>query len=181
MKDWNVVATLYQEEHAVRRARQFLRQFGGVETTEFHNVLVMRVENIDDFLRDFSAAVDAEPGIFNDVSRVVPLRQTFDFADTEAFESKARAIALSWTAQLRGRSFYVRLHRRGLRSDLASPKEERFLDEALLSALDEAGAPGHIRFEDPDAVIDVETVGHRAGLSLWTRDDLKRHPYLKAD
>jgi hypothetical protein len=32
---------------------------------------------------------------------------------------------------------------------------------------------GHITFEDPDAVITVETISQWAGLSLWRREDAK--------
>jgi len=181
MKDWNVVVTLYQEERAIRRACRILRNLGEAAMTEFHNVLVMRVENIDGFVRDLSAMIDAEPGILNDISRVIGCSNTFDFADSKEFEAKARETALSWAPRLPGRSFFVRLHRRGLKSSLASPVEERFLDEALLAALESAGSPGRVRFEDPDFVIDVETVGHRAGMSLWTREDLAKYPFLRID
>ncbi len=181
MNDWNVVVTLFQDPRSFRRARNILRQLGEVSATEFHNVLVMRVENIAGFLRDFSAMVSVEPGIQNDISRVIPLTETFEFHDRQEFEDKARKIALSWVPRLKGFSFHVRLHRRGLKGALMSPTEERFLDEALLAALEEAHAPGRISFEDPDAVIDVESVGHRAGMSLWTRDDLVLYPFLKVD
>jgi len=30
-------------------------------------------------------------------------------------------------------------------------------------------------------VIDIETVGNRAGLSLWARDDLRHYPFLRID
>ena len=179
LHDWNTVITLYEEPRAFRRARNLLRQLGEVAPTEFHNVLVLRAENVRGFLRDLSAMCDAEPGILNDVSRAVPLTDVFDFNTPEEFEDKARAIALSWAPQLAGHSFYVRLHRRGLKGAIKSPEEERFLDEALLSALEAAGGPGRIRFEDPDFVIDVETVGYRAGMSLWTREDLHRYEFLK--
>ena len=79
------------------------------------------------------------------------------------------------------RSFHVRLHRRGHKHALPSPREERFLDDAILQRLERENAPGRIDFEDPDAVIYVETVGNRAGVSLWTRDDLRRFPFLPAD
>jgi tRNA(Ser,Leu) C12 N-acetylase TAN1 len=181
MNDWNVIVALFQDPRSFRRARNIMRQLGAVSPSEFHNVLLMRVENLAGFLRDFSAMLSVEPGIQNDISRVVPLMETFEFSDRQEFEDKAREIALSWVPRLKGRSFYVRLHRRGLKSALQSPIEERFLDEALLSALEEAHAPGRISFEDPDAVIDIESVGHRAGMSLWTRDDLARYPFLKVD
>ena len=33
-------------------------------------------------------------------------------------------------------------------------------------------------FEDPDCVLLIETVGQRGGLALWTREELKRYPFL---
>jgi tRNA(Ser,Leu) C12 N-acetylase TAN1 len=180
MFDWNTVVTLHQEERAFRRARGLLSQLGDPAETEFYNVLVMRVDSVAGFLRDFSARCAAEPGILNDISRAVPLTDVFDFATAEDFEAKARNVALSWAPRLRGGAFHVRLHRRGLKEALATPREERFLDEALLSALVQEGAPGRIRFGDPDFVVDIETVGQRAGMSLWSREDLDKYPFLKA-
>jgi tRNA(Ser,Leu) C12 N-acetylase TAN1 len=59
--------------------------------------------------------------------------------------------------------------------------EERFLDDALLTELKKQGSPGRIDFEAPDMVIDIETVGHRAGISRWSREDLRRLPFLCID
>ncbi len=39
----------------------------------------------------------------------------------------------------------------------------------------------HVDFEDPDIVIDIETVGDRAGLSIWTRDQLSNFPFIHVD
>jgi tRNA(Ser,Leu) C12 N-acetylase TAN1 len=64
---------------------------------------------------------------------------------------------------------------------LSSQAEERSLDDSILERLRELGQPGRLDFEDPDYVIDIETVGERAGLSLWSRDDLKRFPLLRVD
>ena len=181
MQDWNVIVTLFHELGAYRRARAILRRLGEIDSTEFHNVLIMRVENVDEFLEAFLDKVTAEPGIMNDISRVTPLKDTFDFQSAQDFETKSRAIALSLLPRLHNCAFHVRLHRRGMGKALNSHQEERFLDEALLAALEEARAPGRISFEDPDIIIDVETAGDRAGLSLWTRDDLERYPFLRID
>jgi len=64
-----------------------------------------------------------------------------------------------------------RRHRRGFKDRLASQEQERILDSVLLAALEKAGNPGRISFEDPDVVCVVETIGQWAGLSLWTRED----------
>jgi tRNA(Ser,Leu) C12 N-acetylase TAN1 len=44
-----------------------------------------------------------------------------------------------------------------------------------------AGTPGSISFDDPDAIVAIESVGQRAGVSLWTREDLRRYPFLRLD
>jgi tRNA(Ser,Leu) C12 N-acetylase TAN1 len=64
---------------------------------------------------------------------------------------------------------------------LSSQAEERYLDVSILEQLCELGHPGRLDFQDPDYVIDIETVGERAGMSLWSRDDLKRFSLLRVD
>jgi hypothetical protein len=61
---------------------------------------------------------------------------------------------------------------------LSTPKEERSLDDVLLEALQAAGTPGRIGFDDADAVIQIVTIDNRAGVSLWTREQCQRHPFL---
>ncbi len=174
--DWNVVVTL--AEQSFRDAVRLLRKWGTVKRTGYYNVLGMKVGNPDAFLADFAAAVADSPGILNFVSHVVPAQQTFDFSAAEDFEAKARAVALAWAPKLGGKSFHVRLHRRGFKGVLSTPREERFLDEALLAAL---GDTGRISFTDPDAVIQIETIDARAGMSFWTRDEVRRYPFLGTD
>jgi tRNA(Ser,Leu) C12 N-acetylase TAN1 len=86
-----------------------------------------------------------------------------------------------WLPELAGKSFHVRMHRRGFKGRISSQHEERFLDEILLTSLDKHGAPGRISFDDPDVIIDLETIGQRAGLSMWTRAQRLRYPLLKLD
>jgi tRNA(Ser,Leu) C12 N-acetylase TAN1 len=38
-----------------------------------------------------------------------------------------------------------------------------------------------VSFSDPDAVIVIDTIDDRAGISLWTRDELARHRLLRPD
>jgi hypothetical protein len=64
---------------------------------------------------------------------------------------------------------------------LTSQHEESFLDGVLLEAVAQTGRPGHIAFADPDAIIALETVDNRAGLSLWRREDVQRYPFLRLD
>jgi hypothetical protein len=61
---------------------------------------------------------------------------------------------------------------------ISTPAEERFLDDALLEALLTAGNPGHIRFEDADYVLLIETLGGCCGIALFSREDRQRYPFL---
>lgn len=179
MSDWTVVASTFSE--SFERGRQLLEQFGRVDRTDYFNVLVLTPDDPAEFLQRFTAMTANVPSVLEILSRVMPAARCFDFQSPEEFETKARAVVLEWLPNLSGKTFHVRMHRRGFKKRLSSQVEERFLDEVLLAALQEAGAPGRIDFEDPDAVIDVETVGGRAGLAFWTRGDLRRYPFLRVD
>jgi tRNA(Ser,Leu) C12 N-acetylase TAN1 len=63
---------------------------------------------------------------------------------------------------------------------LTSTDEERSLAEAVIDSTQQEGAPAHVSFEDPDAVILIDIVGNRAGVALWTRADRHAHPLLPA-
>ncbi len=177
--EWNVIVTL--AEPTFWEARRAFARWGHLRRTHYHNVLVMKVVDTRMFLQELAAAVEEMPGILNDFSHVIPLEQVVEFADAADLEKKTGEIALSWLPRLAGKSFHVRLHRRGLKQAVHTPGEERFLDDLLLDALAKAGTPGRISFDDPDAVLLIETIAHLAGLALWTREDLRRWPYLGVD
>jgi tRNA(Ser,Leu) C12 N-acetylase TAN1 len=171
--DWNVIVTL--PEATFREARNLLRRWGVIHRTAYFHVLTLTVDDVETFLAEIAKAIEESPGILNFVSHVIPAQRTFDFDSVEEFEAKARDIAILWAPVLAGKSFHVRLHRRGFKGKLSTAKEERFLDETLLDAL---GAPGRITFSDPDAILQIETIDGRTGLSLWCREDLRRYPFL---
>lgn len=177
ISDWNVVVTVY--DRAFRRACRMLSEIAPVTRTDYYNVVVMKVEDVRVFLERLAILSRDHPEILNSVARTAPAMRSFDFQSKEEFEQKARETVLSWAAALAGNTFFVRLHRRGCKSSLPSQDEERLLDKAILEALAAEGTPGRVGFENPDAVIDIETIDKRAGLSLWTRDDLRRHPLLR--
>ena len=179
MRDWNVVITVHDGHFT--RACQLLDRFGKIKRTGFYNVLVMKVEDVAAFQEQLADLAAIVPDILGVIARVMPATELFEFQSAEAFETRAREVALQWAPQLAGKSFHARMHRRGLKEALPSQQEERMLDDALLEALESAGTPGRIDFEDPDFILDVETVGRRAGMALWTREELHRYPFLKLD
>lgn len=179
MPETIVVATSQPEGY--KRARELLSQFGKLFETDYYNLLILIPDDPEGFKDRFAVMVRSVPEVMEVLSRVMPSAECFYFSDPEEFERKAREIVLGWAPRLRGKSFHVRMHRRGFKGRISSQHEERFLDEALLAALEREGTPGHIKFDDPDAVIDVETIDNRAALSFWTRADLERYPFLKVD
>ena len=179
MEDWNVVVTV--RNHRFAQAWPLLETFGQVAKTAFYNVLVVKVGNSREFLNDLHARLAAVPAIAECIARVAPVTQTFLFQTPEAFERQIVAALTPWLPGLEGQSFYVRMHRRGFKGRLKSQEEERFLDHYILKTLAEAGQTATVEFHDPDVVIDVETVGQRAGLAVWRREELARYPLVKVD
>ncbi len=179
MHDWNVVVTV--REDGYNRARCLLGRFGPVDRTDFFNILVMRVADPRLFMEELREKATPESEGAAALARVLPVDQTFTFQSPEEFDEKARLAVCAWLPTLAGKSFHLRMHRRGFKGKLSSMDEERFLDTYILDALAMAGPPGRISFTAPDAIIALETIGPRAGLSLWTREDLARYPLLHLD
>jgi tRNA(Ser,Leu) C12 N-acetylase TAN1 len=177
--DWNVVVTI--RESGFVSACEFLEEFGRTEKTEFFNILVMRVEDVHSLLEGLRSRISEEPGVLNFLARVMPVKETFVFRTPEEFENKAKETALLWVQQLAGKGFHVRMHRRGFKGRLSSMDEERFLADILLETLEKQSTSGHITFDNPDAVLVIETIGQRAGMSLWSKEEMERYPFLHID
>jgi len=179
VKDWNVVISVYQD--GFRQALHALKKLGSVERSPYHNVLVMRVEDPTALLESIERKTEENTALYDAISRVAPAMRTVEFHSVGEFREKLKAILLEWLPRLTGRSFHVRVHRRGDGYDLRTPDAERLFDDLLLDATAAAGAPCKISYTDPDAVIAIDTVDDRAGVGLWTREDLARHRLLRPD
>ena len=179
MKDWNVVVSVYENCYA--QGQELLEQLGSVGRTEFFNILAMKVADIGKCMEQLQDMTIKDPLSTACISRFVPVLCTFTFQSPSEFEEKARLTVCNWIPSLQGKTFYVRMHRRGFKGKLSSMDEEHFLDDYLLKSLELAGTPGRISFHDPDAVIIVETIGPRAGISYWTRAELQHYSLLRID
>jgi len=179
MKDWNLVITIFQD--GFRRALRALRVLGPIERTSYHNVLAMKVDNPVTVLEAIELQTQESTALYDAISRVSPAVQNFDFQSAEEFLEKATTLLIEWSPRLAGRSFHVRLHRRGPKYDLGTQETERLLDDAVLDATIKLGTPAKLSFTDPDAVIAIDTIDGRAGVALWTREDLSRHRLLRPD
>jgi tRNA(Ser,Leu) C12 N-acetylase TAN1 len=178
-RDWNVVVSV--REGGFNRARKLLRELGAVSPSGFLNLLVMRVDDPKRLLEALAERAAQQPDALDFLGRAVPVSSTFTFQSPAEFEARARDAALAFLPELAGKGFHVRRYRHGFKGRLSSQEEERLLGTALLEALEKAGTPGRVAFEDPDVILAVETLGNRAGLSLWTREELRRYPLLRLD
>lgn len=179
MKDWNIVVTIYQE--GFRRALRALQDLGPAERGPYHNVLVMKVDHPMAVLEAIEHLTEQRPALYDAIARVAPAVRTFDFSSVEGFRDGAKSIVLEWLPSLAGKSFHARLHRRGPKLELHTPDVERYLNDVIVEATAKAGLPGRISFTDPDTVIVIDTVDDRAGLAIWTREDIARHRLLRPD
>ncbi|MGD8742230.1 MAG: THUMP domain-containing protein [Granulosicoccaceae bacterium] len=176
--EWNVIVSVQQQRF--KAARKFLYEYGKTMTTDYMNVLVMQVEDIEEFLEDMHMLYAMQTPALNAIGRIVPVTHRFTYQSAGDFENKAREVVSYWLDELAGRHFYVRMHRRGFKGRLSSQDEERFLDEYILEQLAEKGkAPARVDFSGAQRVIAIETVGQQAGLSLWTSEQIERYPFLK--
>lgn len=176
---WNVVVTL--RDQGFKDAKRVLRQFGVVTFTSFFNVLIVHVEDLEDFLHDFALEFARKPFLQDSISRLTPVKKSFVFNSKEEFEHKVKSSLDEWLDRLEKKTFYVRMHRRGFKESMSSLQEEQLLDHYILSKLQEKGTSAKITFADPDFIIDVETLNNQAGLSIWSREEIQAYPFLNLD
>lgn len=179
MPSWNVIVTVREE--GLRDAKRILRQFGTVEVSSFFNVLLVRVEDVSEFLHDFAGEFSKKPYFEDSISRVTPVMRSFVFNSRDEFENKVKRHTEEWLDRLTKKTFYVRMHRRGFKESMKSVNEEQFLDRYILNSLQERGTSAKVSFEDPDYIIDIESLNNQAGISIWSRDDIRAYPFLHPD
>lgn len=172
----NVIVTLRGRGH-YRSTMAGLRHFGAVKRTGYYNVLQMDVDGP----RRLLDALEAQPALAGQIGELVPLDRTFTFGSPAEFEERAGEAVRALAPQLAGKSFHVRIHRRGFKGRISSLDEEKALAAEILRTLEEGGATARVTFEDPDAVVTIETLGNDAGVSLWTKAEARAHPLLHWD
>ncbi len=179
MKDWNTIVTIYRQ--GFRRATRALQKIGPTERTPYYNVLVMKADEPMAALEAIERLTAEQPPLYDAIARVAPAGTTFDFQSPEDFQQHVKSVLLGLAPSLAGRSFHVRLHHRGSRLNVRTPDAERQFDDFLVVATGKSGTPARIGFSEPDAVIVIDTIDDRAGVAMWTRDDLARHRLLRPD
>lgn len=176
MNDWNVIMTA--RDGCWSRARRAARSLGRADRSGFYNVLVLKADQPRELLGRLDALVGEDAAVAAAVAHVSPVEQCFDFATAADFHLKAREAMRALSPQLAGKTFHVRMHRRGWKHALSSADQERGLADVLIEATRERGAEARVSFDDPDVIVVLETVGGRAGIGVWSRTDRQEHPLL---
>jgi tRNA(Ser,Leu) C12 N-acetylase TAN1 len=176
MWKFNVVVTM-SSEGRYRRLLEELSPLGEFRSTEFLGVILGQVVDRHTFLEDVHEKRRTS-GAFGDLRRIIPLDRVFTFHRDE-FESRLKESIVSYVDDLGGKRFYVRLERRGLKGQIVSPEVERELDAFILQTLQMSNRIASIDFEEPDAVLVIETIGDRCGIGLLTRDMMKRYDFVR--
>lgn len=179
MRDWNVIVTV--SEHGYKQAGHLLEPWGDIAKSNFYNVLLLRTADPFAFLEKAQSEISSGTEFAAAISRLMPVEKKFSFQSPDEFEFKAKQEITGWIPRLAGKTFHVRMHRRGFKGRMKSVDEEQFLDHFVMQELEARGETATVTFDQPDVIIALESIGNDAGMSFWTRQDLVKFPVLKLD
>jgi tRNA(Ser,Leu) C12 N-acetylase TAN1 len=175
-RGWNVVIT--SREGARRRLRRALARLVRLERSGFRSVFVARVDEPQALLEAVEELRTARPALDQWLGKIIPVERTFA-VDPATFQGRVQEEAAHFVDRLAGRSFHVRIERRGHKGTINSHACEQALGAFLWVALEQRGARPVVEFHDPDVVLVVEVVGDTAGMGLVTRELRTRFPFVR--
>jgi len=114
------------------------------------------------------------------ISRLMTVERTFS-VDPPGFAQQLEAEIEPFIQHVAGKTFHVRLERRGHKGRIHSKNCEVSLGGHIFERLASQGFKPVVRFDDPDVIVVVEIIDDRAGIRLLTRADRERYPLLKTD
>jgi tRNA(Ser,Leu) C12 N-acetylase TAN1 len=174
--DWNVLATSVEGARPVLLAG--LRRLGAFRGGGYRNVAIGRVDDVPAFLAALREATAHDTILAASLARVLPIARTFRLEEDDPVAGMETALE-PFHEQLAGRSFYVRIERRGLHGTLHSSAVERRLGAALWRLVEAAGHAPRVTFEDPDVILAIETLGDRAGIAVIDRALRREYPFVR--
>jgi len=176
--EWNVVVTAHQGMQ--RRLRRALRSAVRLQPAGFRNVLVGRIDTVEDRLDAVAELIQQRPAIANWMGKLLPVDLGLA-VHADSFMEDLCGASAHLLDRLAGRSFHVRVERRGHKGTIHTQATERALGESLYTALQARAAAPKVTFTDPDVIVAVEIIGDRCGVALITRERRTRFPFVKID
>lgn len=176
MRRWNILATSLEGQRDALRVA--LRRLGSFWGAGYRNVLVGSVEDPLGFLEKVRARLQTDELLETSLTKIVPVERIAVFEGPRLAETLTEML-VPRADQIAGRSFYVRVERRGLRGIVHTPTVERLVGEALMSAAANLGSPARVTFEDADVVVAAETVGETVGVGFLARELRESFPFVR--
>ena len=174
---WNLLVTSLEGQresllYGLRKLARFRR--GG-----FPNVLVAKVDDPRAFLDELHEAHDRMPMIRAGIGKAIPIERMVRFAGPDTFVDDVAAALPELLDRITGRTFFVRVFRRGFRGTLDSTAAEGEIGARVVALLEARGERPRVSFRDADVVVSIETVRDEAGIALLDRDLRAAHPFVR--
>jgi tRNA(Ser,Leu) C12 N-acetylase TAN1 len=176
--DWNVIVTVKRGPGFENQLLGALARFGRFQRTDFRDVIAGQVENTGTFLEALGAALAEGKRWVDWIARVIPVERVFLFTP-ETLAERLKEATAPFAARFADGSFCVRIERRGLAGQLATPEIERSVGEHLHALAAARGLHMRTRFADPDFAIVAETLGEECGVAFIARALRERFPFVQ--
>jgi tRNA(Ser,Leu) C12 N-acetylase TAN1 len=180
---WNVLITA--QEGAARDLKRLvsatlMRRHGHFWRSDFRNVLLGEVQEPQAFLQALAAELERKPFAAAWLGKALPIVVTFR-VQPEGFPEDVESHLAGLLDAIQGKSFHVRVERRGHKGTLRTQDLERRFGEFLWQRLIERHLQPAVTFKDPDIVVAVEIAGRSAGIALISRELRQNFPFVKID
>lgn len=175
---WNVLVTA--QEGSARDLKRLVKDCGVFRWSDFRNVLLGWVQDPGSFFQTLAETLERRPFAHNWLGKVVPITVTLPVCvDTFAHDLQRQLSGL--LEQLAGKSFHVRVERRGHKGQLHTHELEQQLGEYLWDQLQRRDQHPTVSFKDPDVVVVVEIAGQTAGIGVVPRRLRQEFSFIKLD
>lgn len=176
--EWNFVVTA--REGGQRHLRRALRSVIRLRTSGFRNVFLAQVDDVEKALGEVADLLARRPAVNAWLGKILPVERVFP-TNPERFPAQLAEQAAPLLDRLQGRSFHVRVERRGHKGVINTHACEQALGDFLYTALEQRDQHPAVVFQDPDVVVAVEVIGWESGMAVITRDLRERFPFVKID
>lgn len=167
----NVILTARRREE--RYLLEDLEGLGKFEGSEFRDVVIGKVDDMEKFLNELNSKV------FPSLSRVVPIERSLDYSEPD-FKEKFPDYIGSYSHQIEsGESFKVNFTRRGLKGKVNSQEIEREMGSVVWNELEKQGKEPKVDLEDPDKTIIIESLGNSFFIGMVSRETEEKYYALR--
>jgi len=173
---WNVLVTA--QEGAARDLKRLVKDYGVFRWSDFRNVLLGWVSDTGVFFATLAEILEKKPFAHNWLGKAVPIDVTLPVC-VDSFAQDVENQLSGLLEQLNGKSFYVRVERRGHKGQLHTHELEQELGDYLWDQLQGRDHHPTVSFKDPDVVIIVEIAGQTAGIGVIPRQLREEFSFIK--